>query len=128
MNIVRNGPITDGLEQERPVNWSGLPQREKYNTKVLEIPFSLLYKICLTLDIKAADGNDVRMLAEKLGISVSNLALLKQAAITQHPDNSFICNSTTYVVLAKKSPLTVGDFVNIMEVIERDDIISLINN
>lgn len=127
MNVVRNGPITDGLEQERPVNWSGLSQREKYNTKVLEMPFSLLYKICLTLDIKAADGNDVRMLAEKLGISVSNLALLKQAAITQHPDDSF-CNSTTSVVLAKKSSLTVGDFVNIMEVIERDDVIRLINN
>ncbi len=126
MNVVSNGQITGDVEQGRPVNWSALSQRDKYLAKVLEMPFSLLFKICVILDIPRADGNDVRVLAERLGISVGDLAFLKQAAITQNSDTT-CCNSTTYVVLSKKSLLTVGDFVNIMNDIERDDIISLIN-
>lgn len=125
--IVQNGPIADGMEQGRPVCWSALSQREKYSTKVLEMPYPLLYKICLTLDIQRADGNDVRMLAYKLGISLPDLAVLKQAAITQHPDNNYF-NSTSYVVLTKNCSLAVGGFVDIMKEIERDDIICLINN
>ena len=90
------------------------------------MPYPLLYKICLLLDIPRADGNDVRMLACKLGISLSDLAILKQAAITQQPDNYF--NSTSYVVLNKNHSLSVKGFVGIMEGIERDDIIYLIND
>ncbi|KAL9971992.1 hypothetical protein ACROYT_G018223 [Oculina patagonica] len=129
-NCARALRLTAVLEQGRPaVNLSAFSQREKYQKKVLEMPFSLLYKICLRIafDIPRADGNDVRVLAERLGTSVGDLALLKQAAITQNPDNAH-CNSITYAVLAKKSSLTVGDFVNIMEDIERDNIVSLINN
>lgn len=126
--IVQNGAIADGiLEQGRPSIWSTLSQRQKYDTKVLEIPYPLLYKICLTLDIPRADGNDVRMLAYKLGISLPDLAILKQAAITQQPDNNYF-NSTSYVVLNKNHSLSVKGFVGIMEGIERDDIIYLIND
>lgn len=93
------------------------------------MPFPLLLKICITLDIQRVDGNDVRMLAYKLGISVpGELALLKQAASTQSPDNNFFSNSTSYVVLSTKSSLAVRGFVSVMEEIERDDIIHLINN
>ena len=128
MNNARNGSVTvDGMQQRRPVNWSALSQMEKYQEKVLKMPFSLLNKICVTLDIPTAEGNDVRMLAEKLGISVSDLAFLKQAAKTKGPDN-VCCNCLSYVVLTKKGFLTVGDFINIMNNIERDDIVSLINN
>ena len=115
------------MQQGSSVNWSALSQREKYQEKVLKMPFSLLNKICVTLDISRPDGNDVRMLAEKFGISVGDLALLKQAAITQNPvTNNVCCNSLSYVVLSKRALLTVGDFVNIMNEIERDDIVSLI--
>lgn len=92
------------------------------------MPYPLLYKVCFTLDIQRADGNDVRMLAYKLGISLPDLAVLKQAAITQHPDNNNLINSITYVVLTKNCSLAVEGFVDIMEEIERDDIICLINN
>ena len=115
------------MEQERPIIWSALSQSEKYNKKVLEMPYPLLYRICLTLDILRADGNDVRMLAYKLGISLPDLAILKQAAITQQPDNSYF-NSTSFVVLTKNHSLLVKNFVGIMEAIERDDIICLVNN
>lgn len=91
------------------------------------MPYPLLYKICLLLDILRADGNDVRMLAYKLGISLSDLAILKQATITQQPDNNYF-NSTSYVVLNKKNSLSVEGFVDIMEGIGRDDIICLIND
>ncbi|KAJ7339473.1 hypothetical protein OS493_005871 [Desmophyllum pertusum] len=124
MDNERNGPITDGMGQGRPVSWSTLTHREKYNTKVLEMPFPVLYKICLSLDIWRADGNDVRMLAHKLGVSVSEFALLKQAVInTQNPNNSI-----SHAVLDKKPSGTVGDFVDIMKDIGRDDIVSVINN
>ena len=93
------------------------------------MPFPLLRKICITLDIQRVDGNDVGMLAYKLGISVpGELAFLKQAASTQPPENNYFSNSTSYVVLSTKSSLAVRDFVRIMEEIERDDIIHLINN
>ena len=121
---VQGGAIADGVEQGGPVIWSALSQS---NLKVLEMPFPLLYKICLTLDIPRADGNDVRMLAYKLGISLPDLAILKQAAITQQPDNNYF-NSTSYVVLSKNHSLSVKGFVGIMEGIERDDILCLINN
>lgn len=91
------------------------------------MPFPLLFKICLSLDILRADGNDVRMLAHKLGISLPDLAILKQAAITQQPDNNYF-NSTSYAVLNKNHSLSVKGFVGIMEEIGRDDIICLIND
>jgi len=125
--IVQNGGIAVGLEQGRPITWSALSQIQKYNTKVLEIPLPLLYKICLTLDIPRADGNDVRMLAYNLGISLSDLAILKQAAITQQPDNNYF-NSTSCAVLTTHHSLLVKGFVDIMKGIQRDDIICLINN
>ena len=123
---LQSQPITDGMEQGRPVRWSILTQREKYNTKVLEMPFPVLYEICLSLDISRPDGNDVRMLAHKLGVSVREFALLKQAVInTQNPDNF---NSISHVVLGRKPSGTVRDFVDIMNEIGRDDIVSVINN
>ena len=125
--IVQNGAIADGLEQGRRIIWSALSQTQKYNTKVLEIPLPLLYKICLTLDIPRADGNDVRMLAYKLGISHPELAILKQAAITQQPDSNYF-NSTSCAVLTTNHSLSLKGFVDIMEGIQRDDIICLINN
>lgn len=124
--IVQDGAIADSMEQGRPI-WSALPQDEKYNRKVLKMPFPLLYKICVTLDILRADGNDVRMLAYELGISIPDLAFLRQAAITQQPDNNYF-HSASYVVLSKNHSLSVKDFVGIMERIGRDDIICLINN
>ena len=125
--IIQNGAIADGMGQGRPVIWSALSQRQKYDTKVLEMPFPLLYKVCLTLDIPRADGNDVRMLAYMLGISLPDLAVLKQASITQQPDKNYF-NSTSYTVLTKNHSLSVKSFVDIMEGIERDDIVCLINN
>jgi len=125
--IVQNGAIADGLEQGRRIIWSALSQTQKYNTKVLEIPLPLLYKICLTLDIPRADGNDVRMLAYKLGISHPELAILKQASITQQADSNHF-NSTSCAVLTTNHSLSLKGFVDIMEGIQRDDIICLINN
>ena len=124
--IVQDGAIVDSMEQGRPI-WSALSQDEKYNRKVLKMPFPLLYKICLTLDIPRADGNDFRMLAYELGISIPDLAFLRQAAITQQQDNDYF-HSTSYVVLSKNHSLSVKDFVGIMEGIGRNDIICLINN
>ena len=130
MDIVKNDPITRGLDQQfrAAVNWSALSQKDKYSTKILEMPFQLLYDICVSLDISRADGNDNRLLAYKLGLTVREFEHLKQAASTQNPGDPI-----TYVVLKErfystKPAGTVGDFVDIMKEIGREDIVSDIND
>jgi len=90
--------------------------------KILKVPFRLLFKLCLSLDIKRTDGKDVRLLAHELGLTVTDFDLLQQAAQSVSP---------TYILLrerfsVKKPPGTVGYFIDVMKHIGRDDIISLI--
>ena len=106
--------------------WSALTQAEKYNTKILEVPFQLLHKICLTLDIKRSDGNDIRQFADKLDISVKEFDGLEQMAKVKQVTSSEVILKEVFV--EKQPPGTVGDFIRIMKVMRRDDIISLINS
>ena len=87
-----------------------------------QVSFRLLHKIYLTLDIKRADGRDVREFASKLNIPVPEFERLQQAAEIQR-------TTTTSVILSQWVPSswTVGDFVKIMKEMERQDIIDLIN-
>ena len=111
----------------RAVNWSVLTQREKYNAKILQMPFQLLYNICLSLDIPRRDGKDKRLLAEKLGLTIPQFEVLQQATKTQN-----VLDPVSYVLLrerfsAVKPKGTVGDFVDILKEMERDDMVSEIN-
>jgi len=115
--------IAGGLDQETPVNWSALSQTEKHLIKILKVPFRLLFKLCLSLDIKRTDGKDVRLLAHELGLTVTDFDLLQQAA--QNVSSTYILLRERFSV--KKPSGTVGDFVDVMKQIGRDDIISLIN-
>jgi len=102
---------------------AGVTQTEKYRCKMNQVPFRHLHKICLTLDIKReADGRDVREFASKLNIPVPEFKRLQQAAEIQR-------TTTSSVILAQWVPSswTVGDFVKIMNEMEREDIIDLIN-
>lgn len=91
--------------------------------------FFFLYKVCLIFDIQRVDGNDVRMFVYKFGIFVfGDFVFLKQVVIIQFLDNNYFNNFISYVVLSKKFLFEVRGFVDIMEEIERDDIIQLINN
>ena len=85
-----------------------------------QVPFCLLHKIFLTLDIIRADGKDVREFASKLNISITEFECLQQAAKVES-------RTTTSVILARIPSWTVADFVSIMKDMEREDIIDLIN-
>ena len=87
-----------------------------------QVPYRHLHKIYLTLDIKRADGRDVREFASKLKIPIPEFERLQREAEIQK-------SPTTSVILAQQVPSswTVGDFVNIMKEMERKDIIDLIN-
>ena len=118
---VWNGNTGEKLDQGRAVNWSALSQEDKYFTRILQVPIPLLHKICLSLDVKRADAKDAGLLAHKLGVSASDFGLLQQAA----QNNS---TSTTFILVSEKFyDSTVGKFVDIMKEMERDDVISLIN-
>lgn len=99
-----------------------ITQRKKYRCKMNQVSFRLLHKIYLTLDIKRADGRDVREFASKLNIPVPEFERLQREAEIQR-------TTTTSVILAQQVPSswTVGDFVKIMTEMERADIIELIN-
>ena len=110
-------------DQGKLVNWSALALAEKHLIKLLQVPIPLLSEICLSLDVKRTDGKDARLLAHELGLTVSDFALLKQAAQNDSP--TYILLSERFLV--KKPSATVGDFVDVLKHIGRDDIISLIN-
>ena len=87
-----------------------------------QVPFCLLHKICLTLDIiREGDGKDVREFASRLNISGPEFGCLQQAAKLES-------RTTTSVILARIPSWTVADFVSIMKEMEREDIIDLITN
>lgn len=109
------------LQSGRPANWQAIPLIEKYATKMLDVPIPLFNEICLLLDVKRIDGRDVSLLAHKLGFSISDFALLQQAAQIR-------ATTTTYSLLTENFNGTVGDFVDIMKNMGRDDIIRLIIN
>ena len=108
------------MERQSPIKWADLSQTEKYSSKMNQVPFCLLHKICLTLDIIRADGKDVREFASKLNISIPEFECLQQAAKVES-------RTTTSVILAWIPSWTVADFVSIMKDMEREDIIDLIN-
>lgn len=111
---LQNGSVSEMKKQ--------ITQRKKYRCKMNQVPFRLLHKIYLTLDIKRADGRDVREFASKLNIPVPEFERLQREAEIQR-------TTTTSVILAQQVPSswTVGDFVKIMTEMERADIIELIN-
>ena len=113
--------ITSDLDQGRPVKWETFSKTEKHSTKMRELPFLLQHKICLMLDVERTDGQDVREFADKLGITVSEFCLLRQKAF-------ILQTTTTSVVLKERFTGTVGDFVALMEKMERDDVISAIDD
>ena len=102
------------------VKWSALSQEDKYKTKMQEAPFRLQHNICLELDIRRSDGTDVRLFAEKMGIKTKEFERLQQSASIQK-------TTATSVILKERFSGSVGDFVYIMEDMERGDIINLIN-
>ncbi|XP_068724791.1 tumor necrosis factor receptor superfamily member 16-like isoform X2 [Montipora capricornis] len=101
--------------------WSALTQAEKYNTKMLDVPFLLLHRICLMLDIKRSDGNDIRQFANIVNITVQEFDCLEQMAKVKQVTSSEVILKEVFV------NKTVGNFISIMEDMKRDDIISLIN-
>ena len=105
--------------------WPALTQTEKYNTKMLKVPFLLLHNIYFTLDRKRSDGNDIRQFADKLGITVMEFDRLEQMAKCREVTSSELILKEVFV---DKHPTdTVGAFIRILEDMQRDDIISLIN-
>ena len=90
-----------------------------------EAPFCLQHNVCLQLDIPRSDGKDVRLFAEKLGIKTREFERLQQSAAIQKTATTSVILKERF--LAKKPSGTVGDFVDIMSVMERNDIINLIN-
>ncbi|XP_068694894.1 uncharacterized protein [Montipora foliosa] len=120
-NIHALWPYRNSMDQPaKSAKWSALTQAEKYNTKMLDVPFPLLHRIYLMLDIKRSDGNDIRQFANIVDITVQEFDCLEQMAKVKQVTSS--------EVIFKKNPNeTVGNFISIMENMERDDIISLIN-
>ena len=107
-------------KQRLDKKWATLSQAEKYSIKMQEVPFRLYHKVCLELDILRFDGKDVREFASKQGITVPECARLQQAAKIHN-------TPTTFIILQQTPGITVGDFVNIMKEMGRQDIADLIN-
>ena len=116
----RHVNANDVHKQRLDKKWATLSQAEKYSTKMQEVPFHLHHKVCLELDIPRFDGKDVREFASKLGITVLDCARLQQAAKIHN-------TTTTFIILQQTPGITVGDFVNIMKEMGRQDIADLIN-
>ncbi|XP_068694898.1 uncharacterized protein [Montipora foliosa] len=124
-NIHALWPNHNSMDQPpKGAKWSALTQAEKYNTKMLEVPFLLLYNIYFMLDIKRSDGNDIRQFADKLGITVQEFDRLEHMAKFEGKTSSELILKEVFV---DKHPTdTVGAFIRILEDMQRDDIISLI--
>lgn len=118
--------ISSDLDQQKSIKWQARSQAAKYGMKMKEVPFRLLYNICLTLDVNRGDGKDVRELAENLGITTEEFERFQQAASIQKTTTTSVVIEARF--LTKKPSGTVGDFVDIMKDIGRDDIICFINN
>ena len=102
------------------MKWETLSKAEKYSTEMQKVPFNLSIRVCLALDIYRCDGKDVREFASKQNITVSEFAHLKQVANIQK-------TTITSVILQRTPGITVGDLVNILKQMERQDIVDLIN-
>ena len=112
---------TDVNQRRRELmKWETLSKAEKYSTEMQEVPFKLSRRVCLELDFHRFDGKDVREFARKQNITVSECAHLEQVANIHK-------TSTTSVILQRTPDITVGDFVNILEQMGRQDIVYLIN-
>ena len=122
---IENG-VTSDLNEQREVKWQALPQADKYSIKLQEVPVHLQLNICLTLDIMRVEGNDVRAFSEKLGITTKEFECFQQAAIIKKTTTTSVVIEARFLV--KKPSGTVGDFVDMMKDIGRDDIIHLINS
>jgi len=123
---IRSGIASD-LDQQSPVKWSALSQRDKYNTKMKEVPFLLLHNICLSLDVpRVGDGKDVRDFADKLGVKHEEFERLQQAAAIEKTTTTSVIIKGKF--LEKKPSGTVHDFVSIMADMGRSDIVDYINN
>lgn len=107
-------------KQRLAKKWATLSQAEKYSTKMQEVPFRLYHKVCLELDIPRFDGKDVREFASNQDITVPECARLQQVAKVQN-------TTTTSIILLQTPGITVGEFVNIMKEMGRQDIADLIN-
>ena len=113
------------LSEESSTNWPKLSQSQRYHTRFSQIPFPLQHKICYHLDIKRLDGKDVRMLADKLGMTPREFEAIEHAA--NRSKDSTTCVVLREGFLTKKPDATVEDFVMMMKDIGREDIIDLIN-
>lgn len=116
----RHVNANDVHKQRLAKTWATLSQAEEYSTKMQEVPFHLYHNVCLELDIPRFDGKDVREFASKRGITVPECARLQQAAKLHN-------TTTTSIILRQTPGITVGDFVNIMKEMGRQDIGDLIN-
>ena len=112
---------TDVNQRRRALmKWETLSKAEKYSTEMQEVPFNLSRRVCLALDIYRFDGKDVREFASIQNIPVSEFARLEQVANIQK-------TTTTSVILQRTPGITVGDLVNILKQMGRQDIVDLIN-
>ena len=109
---------TDVNQRRRALmKWETLSKAEKYSTEMQEVPFNLSRRVCLALDICRFD---VREFASILNITVPEFVRLEQVAKIQK-------TTTTSVILQRTPGITVGDLVNILKQMGRQDIVDLIN-
>lgn len=112
---------TDVNQRRRALmKWETLSKAEKYGTEMQEVPFNLSRRVCLALDIYRFDGKDVREFARIQNIPFSEFARLERIANIQR-------TTTTSVILQRTPGITVGDLVNILKQMGRQDIVDLIN-
>lgn len=117
---LRSGVASSLDDQTISQPWSSLSQTDKYNTKMQDLPCSLIDMIGVKLDVQRSSGNDIRQFADKLGISSQMFDCLQQQAFIQR-------TSTTSIILKGKFAAgTLSWFIAIMETMERHDIIHFI--
>ena len=95
----------------------GQGQRPPLEVKVLDLPLSVISKICLKLNIKRdVSFDDFRMLGEELGMDRDTTLFVGQQT-----------NPTHFIFSEYNREVTVGELVNILRKIERFDVAAVLD-
>lgn len=118
-----HSPAHDDLthSSNHPVSFSDSHEFQKHllTRKVEFIPFLPFYrKICNKLDVERPLWDDYRTFGERIGLSRDEISLLGQRG---HPTHSML------QTFDSQMNSSIGKFKNIMEDMDRHDVVTIIN-
>lgn len=93
-----------------------------YSTYITDVPTPVIHKMCMLLDIeRVSDENDYRMLGCELGLTSSEITLIKQKS--KNPSHVLLMEKFA----AKPNSGTLNHLKSILTKLERYDVIQVID-